>query len=151
MFWFDPHCTPGWRSHYASHGPRDGDSFSSANQRKARGELTTLSSSHDQGVPPLQVELNSLKSRLLLAFVPPSGLPCGSVVKNPPANAGDARDAGSIPGSGRSPGGGNGYMLQYFCLENPMDRGTWRATVHGVQRITISWGFDFSLKEGSED
>ena len=50
---------------------------------------------------------------------------CGTVVKkkNPPANAGDARDAGSIPGLGRCPGEGNGNPLQYSCLENPMDRG----------------------------
>ena len=52
-----------------------------------------------------------------------------SVVKNPPANAGDAV---SIPGLGRSPGEGNGNPLQYSCLGNPMDRGAWRATVHGV-------------------
>ena len=51
------------------------------------------------------------------------GSPGGSVVKNPPANAGDARDAGSIPGLGRSLGGGNGNTLQYSCLENLMDRG----------------------------
>ena len=56
------------------------------------------------------------------------------MVKNPPANAGDARDEGSIPGSGRSPGGGNGNPLQYSCLENPMDRGAWWATVHGVSK-----------------
>ena len=49
------------------------------------------------------------------------------MVKNPPANAGDA---GLIPGLGRSPGGGNGSPLQYSYLENPMDRGAWRATVH---------------------
>jgi len=55
----------------------------------------------------------------------------GSVVKNPPANAGEA---GSIPGSGRSPGEGNGNPLQYSCLENPMDRGAWWATVHGVTK-----------------
>ena len=59
------------------------------------------------------------------------GFPDGSVVKNPPANAGDAD---SIPGSGRSPEGGNGYSLQYSCLENPMDRGAWRAIVHGVTK-----------------
>ena len=63
------------------------------------------------------------------------------MVKNPPANAGDARDAGSIPGSGRSPAEGNGYMLQYFCLENPMDRGTWQATVHGVAKNHDLLGF----------
>ena len=54
------------------------------------------------------------------------------VVKNPPANAGDLRDSGSTPGSGRSPGGGHRNPLQYSCLENPMDRGAWRATVHSV-------------------
>ena len=54
------------------------------------------------------------------------------VVKNPPANAGDKREVGLIPGSRRSPGGGHGNPLQYSCLENPMDRGAWQATVHGV-------------------
>ena len=56
------------------------------------------------------------------------------VVKNPPASAGEIRDEGSIPGSGRSPGGGHGNPLQYSCLENPMDRGAWWATVHGVSK-----------------
>ena len=56
------------------------------------------------------------------------------VVKNLPVNAGDARDAGLIPGSGRSPGGGNGNPLQYSCLENPTDSGAWWATVHGVAK-----------------
>ena len=56
------------------------------------------------------------------------------VVKNPPANAGDIRDVGSIPGSGRSSGEGNGNPLQYSCLESPMDRGAWWATVHGVAK-----------------
>ena len=59
------------------------------------------------------------------------GFPGGSVVKNPPANAGDA---GSIPASGRSPGGGHGNPLQYSCLENSMKRGAWRATVHEVTK-----------------
>ena len=53
-------------------------------------------------------------------------------VKNPPANAGDVRDVGSIPGLGRSPGGGHGNSLQSSCLENPMDRGAWQAIVCGV-------------------
>ena len=56
------------------------------------------------------------------------------VVKNPPADAGDKRDAGSIPGSGISPGGGHGNPFQYSCLENPLDRGTWQATVHRVAK-----------------
>ena len=54
------------------------------------------------------------------------------VIKNQPANAGDIRDLGLIPGSVRSPGGGNGNPLQYFGLENPVDRGSWWATVHRV-------------------
>ena len=56
------------------------------------------------------------------------------VVKNLPASAGDVRDSGLIPGLGRSPGGGNGNPLQYSCLENPMDRGAWQATVHRVAK-----------------
>ena len=60
------------------------------------------------------------------------------MVKNPPANAGDVRDTGPVPGSGRSPGGGNGNPLQYSCLENPMDRGAWQNTVHGV-RVGHYW------------
>ena len=64
------------------------------------------------------------------------GFPGGSVVKNLPASAGDARDMGSIPGSGRSSGGGNGTPLQYSCLGNPMDKGDWWATVH---RVAKNW------------
>ena len=60
------------------------------------------------------------------------GFPGGTVVKNPSANAGDARDTGLIPGSGRSSGGGNDNPLQYSCLEDPMDRGPWQAIVHGI-------------------
>ena len=56
----------------------------------------------------------------------------GSVVKNPPTNAGAVGDAGSVPGLGRSPGGGTDNPLQYSCPENPMDRGAWWATVHGI-------------------
>ena len=58
------------------------------------------------------------------------------MVKNLPSNAVDLRDAGLIPGSGKSPEVGNGNPLQYSCLENPMDRGAWQATVHGVAQ---SW------------
>ena len=59
------------------------------------------------------------------------------VVKNPPANAGDIRDGGSIPGMRRFPGGGDGNWLQYSCLENSMDRGVWQATVHMVAQSQI--------------
>ena len=73
-----------------------------------------------------------------------SGFPRALVVKNPPADAGDAgdeRDLGLIPGLGRSPGGGRATPLQYSGLENPMDRGAWRATVHGVaqSQTQLKW------------
>ena len=67
----------------------------------------------------------------------PEGFPDGSVVKNLPANAGDTGDEGLISGSGRSPGRGSDNSLQYSCLENPMDRGAWRAPVHGVGKKKI--------------
>ena len=60
----------------------------------------------------------------------------GGACKELPASAGDTVDEGSIPGSGRSPGGGNGNPLQYSCLKNPMDRGAWQAAFH---RVTKSW------------
>jgi len=58
------------------------------------------------------------------------------MVKSLPASAGDPGDVGSVPGSGRSPGGGNGNPFTYSCLGNPMDRGAWWATIHGVKK---SW------------
>ena len=64
------------------------------------------------------------------------GFPGGSAVKNPPADPGDARDVGSIPGLGRSPGEGNSYPVQDSGLGNPMNRGAWQVTVHGVKK---SW------------
>ena len=60
------------------------------------------------------------------------------MVKNLPANAGDIRDLGSIPGLGRSPGGGNGNPLQYSCLENPMDREAWQAMVRRVTESEVT-------------
>ena len=70
------------------------------------------------------------------ASIPRQGLSQAvPVAKNPPASAENIRDAGSIPGSGRSPGGGHGNPLQGSCLENPMDRGACRATVHGWHRV----------------
>ena len=63
------------------------------------------------------------------------GFPDGSESKESDCNAGDIRDMGSIPGLGRSPREGNGNPFQYSCLENPMDRGAWQATVHGVARV----------------
>ena len=60
------------------------------------------------------------------------------VVKNLPASTGDLRDTGSVPGSGTSPGGGRSNSLQYSCLESPLDRGAWWATVHGVTNSTMT-------------
>ena len=74
------------------------------------------------------------------------GFPGGSVVKNPVVNAGDGE---SIPGSGRSPGGGNGTPLQYFCLENPMGRGAWWAMVHGVAELDMTEATEHTLVHGS--
>jgi len=65
-----------------------------------------------------------------------TGFPDGSAGKESACDAEDTRDMGSIPGSGRSPGGGNGNPLQYSCLEKPTDRGAWWATVH---RVAKSW------------
>ena len=62
------------------------------------------------------------------------GFPGCASGKEPTASAGDTGDMGLIPWSGRSAGGGNGNPLQYSCLENPMDRGAWQATVHGVEK-----------------
>ena len=66
--------------------------------------------------------------------LPISGLSRWLHGKESACSAGDAGDTGSIPGSGRSPGGGNGYPFQYSCLENPMDRGAWLAVVRGVAK-----------------
>ena len=80
--------------------------------------------------------LFNMLSRLVIAFLPRVALVVKKKKKKKPANTGDARHVGSIPGSGRCPGEGNGCPLQYSCLENPMDRGDWRAT---VLRVAKSW------------
>ena len=73
-------------------------------------------------------------SLILIAVKALLGFPGGTVVKNLSANAGGTREVGLIPGSGRSPGIGNGNLLQYSCLENPNDRGAAQAIVHGVAK-----------------
>ena len=70
------------------------------------------------------------------------------MVNNLPANAGDSRDGGSIPGLGRSPGGGHGNPLQCSRLENPMDRGAWRATVHRVAESDTTEGTEHARTHG---
>ena len=69
----------------------------------------------------------------ILFLINAKGFPRGSVVQNPPAKQ-ETGDTVSVPGSGRSPGGGNGSSLQYSCLENPTDKGTWQATVNAVAK-----------------
>ena len=76
---------------------------------------------------PPQVSTNNVPCPYILW-----GFPGGAVVKYLPASAGEEGDTGSVPGSGRFPGGGHGNQLQYSCLENPMDEGAWPATVHKV-------------------
>ena len=66
------------------------------------------------------------------------GFPASSVVKNPPDNAGDSGDGGSVLGLGRSLGGGNSNPLQYSCVQNSIDTGGWRATVHGVAESNVT-------------
>ena len=98
---------------------------------KRRG---TLVSDQDKSRISLQFNLrrSGIKFWTILCSCLHMGFPCDLVVRNPPASGGDS---GSIPGSGRSPGEGNGNPLQYSCLENPMDRGASWATVHGSQRV----------------
>ena len=75
---------------------------------------------------------------------------CTSDLKknNPPANAEDLRDVGSVPGLGRSPGGGNGNSLQYFCLENSMDKRAWQAISMGSQRVGHNLVTDHKMPSG---
>ena len=79
--------------------------------------------------PGIVLSILDVLTHLLLIITLRYGFPSGAVLKNLPVNTGDT---GSIPGSGRSPGKGNGNPLQYSCLGNPMDKGAWQATVHGL-------------------
>ena len=91
-------------------------------------------------LPPWQGGIFSLAYNfLLLFFLYLRASQVLLVVNNPPANAGDIRDLGSIPRLGRSPGGGHGNPLQYSCLEKPMDRGAWWATVNEVVKNQTRW------------
>ena len=80
----------------------------------------------------MEMEINSWVFQLYEDYMRFLGFPRSSLSKESACNA---RDLGSIPGLGRSPGEGNGNPLQYSCLENPMDRAAWRTTVHGVARV----------------
>ena len=97
---------------------------------ESHGRRSLVGYSH--GVAKSRTRLSDFTS---LHFIDTHGFPSGSMVKNPPASVGDARDEGSVPGSGRSPGEEiTGNPLQYSCLGNPMDRGVWQVTVHGVPK-----------------
>ena len=85
-----------------------------------------------QGIIVCALYLTSASVKYDMSTVLFLGFPGGSVVNNLPDDAGDETDSGLIPWLGRSPGGGNGNVLQYSRLGNPMDRGAWQATVHGV-------------------
>ena len=77
-------------------------------------------------------------NQLYVFLYPQEGFPGSTVVKNLPANAGDTADSDLIPGSGRSPGGGNGNTLQYSCLKNPMDRGAWQASPNSHKKSEMA-------------
>ena len=86
-----------------------------------------------------------------MGFVPLwRGFPGGSVIKNLPAKAENARDGGLTPGSGRSPGRGNGNLFQYSCLKNSKDRGAWQATVHGLAKRRTQLSMCTLTEENSE-
>ena len=82
--------------------------------------------------------MRQVGSNINIACHPYGASQVALVVKNLPANAGDIKDAGSITGSGRSPGGAHGSLLQWSCLENPMGRGAWQATVHGTAELDMT-------------
>ena len=88
------------------------------------------------------------KKKIRVWVDPHSSNLCCSRIKTVPANAGEIRETGSIPGSGRSPGGGNGNPLQYSCLQNPMDSGAWRAIVHRFAKIQawLKWQYTWRWK-----
>ena len=98
-----------------------------------RRVLLTKASSYET----LHIFLQNDHSGNLVNVYPGRDSQVALVIKNPPANAGDIRDEDCIPGSGRSPGGGNGNPLQDSCLENPLDRGAWQST--GSQSIRQDW------------
>ena len=116
-----------WQCDKGSLAPQRGGSHSAldAGWREARRSSSSWESM--DGVMPLPE-----RKREILCFL--EGFPVALVVKNSPPNTGGEREVGSNPGSARSLGGGHGNPLQYSCLENPMDRGAWQTTVHGVAK-----------------
>ena len=111
-------------------GPQESSHHSPEEEGKYPGNIWMSAEHNWEGLFPGHTEQD-----LQNPLPKPKVFPGGSVVKNPPDNAGDT---GSTSGSGRSPGGGNGNPLRYSCLGNPMDRKAWRATVHGA---TKNWAW----------
>ena len=99
-------------------------------------EWVTISFSRGSSQPRDRTQVSCTAGKFFTTEPPRKPSCCGWVVKNMSANVGDSGDVGSIPGSGRSPGEGNGNPLQYSCL-NLMDRGAWQATVHRVAKSQI--------------
>ena len=128
----------GPRASLADLAPGPGDFLTDAPLGQSREKQVTIDSDHERknldlvtlgGCPPFSPPL---PYPLIGMLCIDRSFQVALVGKNLPANAGDLRDTGSIPRWGRSPGEGNGNPLQYPCLENPMDRGAWQATVHRV-------------------
>ena len=121
-----------------------------AGRKLGASSTRALEPDHSISQPSSKVlKTDHLQSRLAPSKLPthpslgaPKQVPRSPVGKESACNAGDL---GSIPGSGRSPGEGNGYPLQYSCLENPVDRGAWQATVHRVTRVRHNLALFFFL------
>ena len=92
-------------------------------------EWVTIPSSRASSQPRDQTQVSFIAAELITTEGKPR-----EIIENQPANVGGVMDVGLIPGLGRCPGGGHGNPLQYSCLENPMDRGAWRATVHRITK-----------------
>ena len=127
-------------------GSQGMSSLPGKNKRKNAGDRGCFSSRRSVSRGPQRLRSSRHNPSILrlrpAAFqnmrFPTYRLPGGASGKNPPANAGDRRDRGLSPGLGRAPGGRHGHPLQCGCLEKPMDRRAWRATVHGVEK---SWAW----------
>ena len=134
-----------WQAHYSEKGddhdkhvlPLDSKGSASASSHLSFSDSCVKGQAFLKTIFPLKTS-TPLQKFLLESLKLSSGLPGGSVAKESVCNAGDA---GLIPGLGRSPGEGHGNPLQCSCLENPMGRGAWRATVHGVEKEsdTTEW------------
>ena len=127
-----------WEQLPNEHGCRDcsPDCLLTAFRSSARGWSSQKPQQEAKALNVVEVHRRHLtcSKNYVITYGSKGASPVTLVVKNPPANAGDTRDVGLMPGLGRSPAGGPGNPLRYSCLENPMDRGAWWAGVHGVAK-----------------